>query len=222
MTRIGLVPLLAAGLGLPLLLTACDSTTIDNVTYVTYEMGALPDLGGTFIPGKPLLGQQIDRAGRPAINNALTDPFGTNPPTLSTDQVKNQYNAAVYSNWSAYAPAPYLATNLAIYDGLDGTCGNQFKAGPAPPTATRYQALATILADDRLYVNALVGTCNKYLAVEQATAGDCGGWHPLMNVMDTTYNLLITGSPTGTYVNGQTADIDGAVKTTFPFLIPPT
>lgn len=71
-------------------------------------------------------------------------------------------------------------------------------------------------------MNATIGTCTSYPAVEQALAGDCGGCHPVMKVMDMLYNLLITGNPAGTYTNGVTADSDGAPSSAFPFLLPPT
>src|SRR4051812_13960111 len=118
MKRIALATMLLLGLGLPV--SGCDQTIIDDVPFERYDLaGATPDGGMTLIPGKPLLGMLIDRAGRPGINLMLTDPFdkvnGATP-----DMVKTQYNAAVAANWSAYAAKPYIAANLAILDGIDG------------------------------------------------------------------------------------------------------
>ena len=141
--------------------------------------------------------------------------------------VKNQYNAATSANWKDYAPRPYIAENLAVYDGLDGNCANQLLIGTAG-TATRYNTLASVLADDRLYINATQGVCVTYMAVEQATGGDCGGYHPIMNAMNITYNLLAQGKPTGltmatTFSDGISSDMDGGVATNapFPFLLSP-
>ena len=220
MTRIALATMLLLGLGLPM--SGCDQTIIDDQTFTHYDLsGGGSDGGTTFIPGKPILGMLIDRMGRPAINTALTDPF-TLVPQLTTDQVKNQYNAATPGNWNAYAARPYIAENLAIFDSFDGTCGNQLLAATTLSNA-RYTTLANALADDRLYVNGTSGVCTKYLAVEQGTTGDCGGRPPPMVVMDVTYNLLIAGNLTAAYTNGITLDLDGGVATTapFPFLIAP-
>ena len=222
MTRITLGALLV-GLGLPLAGAGCDQTSIDIVPFVRYDLaGSASDAGSTFIPGKPLVGQQIDRAGRPGINLLLTDPFDNLAAPMTKDNVQNSYNAAAPGNWRNFATDPnYFTKNLAVFDSFDGTCGNQLLAGAAG--AGRYTALATLLADDRLYINANLGTCSNYLALEQGTAGDCGGYHPTVVAMDITYNLLISGRPTGTYNNGVTADLDGgiALNAQFPFLIAP-
>jgi hypothetical protein len=163
----------------------------------------------------------LDRMGRPAVNTALTDPFDQ-VPGLTTDQVKDQYNAATTGNWGAYASTTYIAKNLAIFDGFDGNCTNQLLEGTAG-SATRYSTLANVLADDRLYVNATFGVCTKFLGVEQNSAGDCGGRHPTMVVMDVLYNLLIANNLSAGYSNGVGLDFDGGVANNapFPFLIAP-
>lgn len=222
MTRIALFSMLLLGLGLPL--AGCDQTSIDIVPYVRYDLAGTtpPDAGGTtFIPGKPLVGMQIDRAGRPGINLLLTDPFDVLGAQMTKDTVQNQYNAAVPGNWSAYAGLNYIPRNLAVFDSFDGICGNQLMAGTL--SANRYVPLATVLADDRLYINANLSTCSSYLALEAGTAGDCGGYHPTVVAMDVTYNILVAGRATGTYNNGVTADLDGgiAMNAPFPFLIAP-
>ena len=218
MTRITFGALLV-GLGLPLAGAGCDQTSIDNVPFVRYDLaGSGSDAGSTFIPGKPLVGMQIDRAGRPGINLLLTDPFDNLAAPMTKDNVQNSYNAAASGNWNTFAGPSYLPKNLAVFDSFDGVCGNQLLAGTLG--ANRYMALATLLADDRLYINANLGTCSNYLALEQGTAGDCGGYHPTVVAMDVTYNLLVSGKATGTYNNGVTADVDYgiALNAQFPFL----
>ncbi len=181
--------------------------------------GTLTACGGN--PSPPKIGAQIDRMGRAGVNTALTDPFSTVPGQTS-DQVKDVYNAAKDpSAWvSMFVGGPVgnlIAGNLAILDALDGVCGNQPFAKPGtPPPADRYKPLATVLADDQLYVNTSAGTCNSYLAVETSVANDCGGRTPLYNTIDVTY-AVVAGS--ATVVNGITRDADGnASLTAFPFL----
>jgi hypothetical protein len=175
-------------------------------------------------PPKPALGAtQVDRMGRAGVNTALTNPFGVTPATQTSDQTKDAYNAvsdpARFGQFKAQ-----IAQNLAILDGLDRTCGNQFAAGTTA-AAGRYDALAGVLADDRLYVNSATGTCSTYLAVEAAFvtggalgANDCGGRTPTEDVIDETFSLLAIGAPSGV-TDGIDRDAEGgASATTFPFL----
>jgi len=184
-------------------------------------VGALTACGGGN-PSPPKIGAQIDRMGRAGVNTALTDPFSTVAGQTS-DQVKDAYNAASDpSMWATmFTGGPVgnlIAGNLAILDALDGVCGNQPFAKPGtPPPADRYKPLATVLADDQLYVNTSAGTCNSYLAVETGAANDCGGRTPLYNTIDVTY--AVVAGPSATVVNGITHDAEGnASVTAFPFL----
>jgi hypothetical protein len=175
-------------------------------------------------PPPPLGAVQIDRMGRAGVNTALTNPFFRESVASEESQhemIVDAYNAAHDpSQWVAMFSS-LIAPNLAILDGLDGVCGNQVLAGPAP-VAGRYTALANILADDQLYVNTASGTCNQYLAVEANVIGiantDCGGRTPLENTIDITYSLVAVGALTGV-TNGITSDADGTASlTVFPFL----
>ena len=175
-------------------------------------------------PPPPLGAVQIDRMGRAGVNTALTNPFFRE----SVASEESQHEMIVDAYNAAHDPSQWVATfssliapNLAILDGLDGVCGNQVLAGPAP-VAGRYTALANILADDQLYVNTASGTCNQYLAVEANVIGiantDCGGRTPLENTIDITYSLVAVGALTGV-TNGITSDADGTASlTVFPFL----
>lgn len=179
-------------------------------------------------PAPPAIGaNQIDRMGRAGVNTALTNPFFD--PNLPNQEdmhgaVQDEYNAATQpSQWSSMF-ATEIAGNLAILDGLDRVCGNQLLAGSSA-TAGRYSALAAVLADDQLYVNAGSGTCQQYLAVEANAVGiansDCGGRTPLEDTIDTTYSLLAAGALSGV-TDGIAADGDGhASLTAFPFLDAP-
>ncbi|MEO8602787.1 MAG: DUF4331 family protein [bacterium] len=169
-----------------------------------------------------LLGLQVERMGRAAINTAVVDPF-----FAAEDEhgaVQNEYNASADpAQWAALFAAR-MAGNLAILDSLDTVCGNQLLSG-AQPVAGRYDALAGVLADDRLYVNTASGACQQYLAVEGNAVGitnnDCGGRTPLYDTVDVSYSVLAIGQLTGVG-DGIAQDSDGTASlTTFPFLNDP-
>jgi len=185
--------------------------------------------GSTTNPAPPALGAQIDRMGRPAINTALTNPFNLDG---NQDADKDAYNASSDpTTWTA-SFAPEIAGNLAILDGLDAVCGNQafstLADGGFNDAATRYETLAGVLADDRLWVNTASGTCTTYLAAEANATGllgnsDCGGRTPAEDVIDESYSLLATGGISGVS-DGVGADSDGTVDVStasFPFLAAP-
>jgi hypothetical protein len=175
-------------------------------------------------PAAPTLGTTItDRMGRAAVNTALTNPFDTVAGS-SPNAVKDAYNAAVDPTmWSGMFKG-YIQSNLAIFDGLDTVCGNQFLADATSP---RYSTLAGVLVDDELYLNTASGTCQVYLGVEANAVNaipntDCGGRTPLENTIDETYSLLAIGQPSGV-TNGITSHAGTAPSlTAFPFLGPPT
>ena len=176
------------------------------------------DDDGSSNPSPPELGVQIERMGRPAINTAVVDPF--NPDSQNHGLVQDGYNAlSDPSQWQQFADR--MADNLAILDGLDTVCGNQLLAG-ATATPGRYDPLAGVLADDRLFVNSNSGTCGQYLAVEANALGitnsDCGGRTPLYDVVDVSYSVLATGMLSGVG-DGVPRDPDGDPSlTSFPFL----
>ena len=176
--------------------------------------------GNNTPPPVPTLGAtQVDRMGRAGVNTALTDPFDIE--TTTPDMVKATYNAAKDSTQWVSQFKPLIAKNLAILDSLDTVCGNQLLAG-ASAVAGRYDTLASVLADDRLYVRTDKTTCTTYLGVEANAVGiannDCGGRTPLYNTIDVTYSALAIGAFSGV-TNGFTSDSEGnSNATTFPFL----
>jgi len=191
-------------IGGALVLAACSSSTASN-------------------PPAPALGTTItDRMGRAAVNTALTNPFDTVSGS-SVNAVKDAYNSVSDPTlWSAMFQG-YIKSNLAILDGLDGVCGNQFIADAS---STRYATLASVLVDDQLYLNTASGSCTTYLGVEANAVNvipntDCGGRTPLENTIDETYSLLAVGAPSGV-TNGILSDADSMPSlTAFPFLGPP-
>jgi hypothetical protein len=139
---------------------------------------------------------QIDRMGRPGINTALID-------LLASTGKKDAYNRA--ANPAAWAGAfqSEIQSNLAALDTLDGTPGNAVL-----PAA----ALAPVLVDDRLVVNASVATCDAYLAVELGVAGQCGGRTLARDVIDDTLGAVV-----GPGVRDNVAN-DSTFLADFPFL----
>jgi len=142
--------------------------------------------------GPPTLGARIyDRVGRAAINTAL---IGLVAPKGARNALQDRYNVTPEGGWSEFAGE--IAANLAIYDSLDGVCGNQLLAGPSAVPG-RYDALAGALADDRLYVDTSAGDCSQYFGVELGISGDCGGRAPGYDVIDVTYSALAIGAASG-------------------------
>jgi hypothetical protein len=225
----------------------------------TMTMNPNPDMTSTMNvnPTKPgLAATQIDRMGRGAINVAVTNPFnlnqtGTGMGGASRDATRLAYDSD--SNESAWTTnwVPVLQQTLAIYDGADTVCGNQFAAcgmaagcgatyngkGANVTPATTYGALATVLADDQIYTNTGVANCGFYLAVEAnalAVSGAgtyCGGRTPLVDVVSETYTAATVGAggfppafPNFEITDGITSKamaVPAASLTTFPFLANP-
>ncbi|MDB4969124.1 MAG: hypothetical protein JWN44_4813 [Myxococcales bacterium] len=191
-----------------------------------------PDMSTAGNPA-PKLGAQIDRMGRPAINTALTDPFGLTPNT-TTDDFKNSYNAETNpAMWQSKFKTS-IEQNLAILDSADTVCGNSVGVmGDGTDGGNRYDFIAGVLADDELYVNSASGSCGLYLAVEAsalglgAAAADCGGRTPLEDTIDESYTLLTAG--VNAYLGNMKAVTDGidandkagVSATDFPFLTAP-
>ncbi len=167
----------------------------------------------------PSLGLQIDRMGRPAINTALNATFDAD--MARKDAAKDAYNAAGPDKWTTFEVE--MRKNLAILDSLDGNCGNQLLAGKG---ADRYATLASVLANDEIFVNTASGTCGVYLGVEARAVAipgvpdNCGGRTPLEDVIDRSYSVLAAGILTGV---DDTITKDDATHdiTTFPWLAAP-
>jgi hypothetical protein len=216
-------------------LAACDVdgsggiTVTDGVNILRASAGlshtsTCPAPSSTIPPAR---GVQIERMGRAGVNTAVTNPFfreSVEAELESHEEIVDDYNAeADPAQWTRFAAE--MAGNLAILDGLDRNCGNQLLAGSSA-VAGRYDALAGVLADDRLYLNTASGTCQQYLAVEANAVGiantDCGGRTPLEDSIDTTYSLLAAGALDGV-TDGVTDDADSTPSlTAFPYLDDPS
>lgn len=93
-----------------------------------------------------------------------------------------------------------------------------------------YNSLASILADDQLYLDTTKPRCKAYLAVEFAVVTnmqnvDCGGRAPDNDVIDTSYSVLAAGlagfdltadPPSPKF--GDNVGVHNDLTTTFPFL----
>jgi hypothetical protein len=154
-------------------------------------------------PAAPTLGAQIDRMGRAAVNTVLTRGFD---PTAAANDVKKAYNEnSDFMTWFAPATIGEFAKNLALIDALDSTtttngCGNQAlftPDGDGNPTQMSYVTLASVLANDQLFVDTSKPTCTNYLAVEfgivAGAYSTCGGRAPEYDVVDFSYSMLAAG-----------------------------
>jgi tetratricopeptide (TPR) repeat protein len=163
-------------------------------------------------------GTIVDRMGRALTGNALLETFGTE---ASASRRKEEYNRAPRESWRSFARD--IAVNLAIYDGFDGTCGNQWLSVANAQPATRYAELAALLADDRLWVNSAAKICSQYLAVELHafdSSADCGGRAPGYDAVDVFRSLLAGGRTTG-LDDGVDRDDREHPFDEFPFLAAP-
>jgi hypothetical protein len=91
----------------------------------------------------------------------------------------------------------------------------------------RYQALAKVLADDRVWVNSKSTVCTQFLAVEftefktaGALSNDCGGRTPNYDASNIFRSLLTNGTTTGVD-DGLKRDDKVHSTTDFPFLAAP-
>jgi hypothetical protein len=143
-----------------------------------------------------------------------------------SDRRKEEYNRAAPPEWPSFATD--IQQTLGLYDGFDGSCGNQWYADDyAELPSLRYVALARMLADDRLWVDSRSTACTRYLAVELAevvrsgaSGGDCGGRTPSYDVVDVFRSLLVAGKTTGAD-DGVPSDDRAHSTVEFPFLAAP-
>jgi Domain of unknown function (DUF4331) len=167
-------------------------------------------------------GRQIDRAGRPLTGNALLGLFA---PEAVSNQLKEEYNAATPATAARFIPE--IRKALGLYDAFDGHCGNQLLVNKEAAPSMRYGAMATLLADDRLWVNSASGVCTQLFAVELASladrkelSNDCGGRTPNYDAVNIYRSLLVDGS-NASVDDGVHHDERVHSTTEFPFLAPP-
>jgi hypothetical protein len=116
---------------------------------------------------------------------------------------------------------------LHSYDRYDGKCGNQLLADKSAIPPKRYRSLATLLADDRLWVDSASSSCTQLFAVEMASTwrekryrSDCGGRTPNYDAVNIYRSLLATGTTTGVD-DGVHRDEVAHSASVFPFLAAP-
>jgi hypothetical protein len=151
--------------------------------------------------------------GRALTGNAL---IGTFDDEETSNARKQQYNRAPEEAWPMFVPD--LAETLAVYDGFDGVCGNQWLADPKQGLG-RYTKLALLLADDRLWINSRAHRCEHSFGVELRHT-DCGGRPPSYDAVDVFRSLLVNGSGSGVK-DGVSRDDRQHSDRDFPFLAPP-
>lgn len=199
--------------------------------------------------------------GRPAVNTVLNNTFkapsaatGTakdaynadaDPSTwVATNKDEFKKNLAILDSLdtgfcgNGLCEALETAISCALDCNANGTlttaCGNHvlYNGGVGTtPSATSYEVLASILADDELYLDTSKTKCAFYLAVEFgfATAGPgtnttCGGRAPSYDVIDYSLSVLAIGIAGFSTDGNFTPDLgDGTPPhddylSTFPYL----
>jgi hypothetical protein len=186
----------------------------------TYKM---PDENKVQGKSRPALGDAIDLIGRPLVVNML---IGTLDPDEVRDARREKYNRSGPPEWSQFSAD--IQRTLGLFDGYDRTCGNQWLANREARPEVRYQTLAKVLADDRIWINSKSSVCTQFLAVElskftntSSWSNDCGGRTPNYNANAIFRSLLVRGT-IGVVDDG--IERDDAVHSTsiFPFLAPPS
>lgn len=165
---------------------------------------------------------QIDRAARPLTGNALLVTLGS---AEARDSLKEQYNRAAPATAKRFLAE--IAKGVALYDGLDGRCGDSWLIDSNAPPLRRYWPLAKLLADDRLWLNSRSVICTQLFAVERAARGgeramasDCGGRTLTYDAVNGYRSLLASGKTTG-IDDGVHIDDQTHSNAVFPFLAPP-
>ena len=159
---------------------------------VTASLDVFPVLRPNLpIPSPPSIGRQVDRMGQAAIATALIS-FVSDDLTRGADL--DAYNAAPPADWVTFQSN--IQSHLAVYDGLDGQCGNQLLINESVSSIARYAPLADLLTDDRLFIDSAQGSCGLYLGLELNEAGHvanafCGGRTPLVDTIDVSYTALV-------------------------------
>lgn len=182
-------------------------------------------------PGGAMLGvwattargqKQVDRMGRPLTGNALLGSFADE---ATSDRLKERYNSATPATAAEFIPE--IAKTLGIYDGFDGTCGDQVFANKTEQSPARYGALARLLADDRLWIDSTSTLCGEFFSVELAALGRdaslamyCGGRTPNDDAIDIYRSLLVNGTTKGVD-DGVDRDERQHSVNDFPFLAAP-
>jgi Domain of unknown function (DUF4331) len=174
-------------------------------------------------PPIPRLGEQIERTARPLIKTALVG--GPLAPDNESDQRKEAYNRVARNGWAKFSSD--IQKTLGLYDGFDGKCGNQWLADNKAEASHRYERLAKILADDRVWVNSKSAVCTQFLSVEftylqtpGAISSDCGGRTPNYDASNIFRSLLVNGTTRGAD-DGLNHDDKVHSTTDFPFLAAP-
>jgi hypothetical protein len=221
----------AGWLALALLFAGCAGETAGTDAGVSAD-AEVPDSGPATIPARqdevwrslPTL----DRVGRPFVAELLVSDTATVSPSP-----REAYNARAplthfpggqlhltVAGSSQPTAAAYVLDAVALFDGLDGRCGvGTLTASTSSVATVRYQELAGVLADDRLWVST-ASTCAALFGVERAAYGlgpeGCGGRRPGADALDDMLELL-TALPLSDGVDTSSV----AVTEQFPFFAAP-
>jgi hypothetical protein len=174
-------------------------------------------------PAMPALGEAIERTARPLIKNGLVG--GPLDQEAISYARREAYNRVARTGWGRFSQD--IERNLSLYDGFDGTCGNQWLVDRKSAPSKRYATLAKLFADDRIWVNTSSSSCTQLFAVEFTAFGtpgalreDCGGRTPNYNASNIFRSLLTKGMTSG-FDDGLEHDDKVHSTSEFPFLAEP-
>jgi hypothetical protein len=172
-------------------------------------------------PAIPALGQAIERTARPLIKNGLV----AGPLDQEGYARRETYNRVARTDWGQFSQD--IKRSLGVYDGFDGSCGNQWLADTKAEPAQRYATLSRLLADDRIWVNTASSSCTQMFAVEFTAFGtpgafpdDCGGRTINYDASNIFRSLLANGATSG-FDDGLEHDDKVNSTSEFPFLAEP-
>ena len=192
-----------------LLLAACSGTTELPDAGVVLDAEA-PDGGPVAIPARDDEAWRalptLDRVGRPFVAELLVSDTATVSP--SPREAYNALGPQAYTPGGQLhlvtaelprrpSPAAHILSAVALFDGLDGACGVGHLTASSSVAVVRYQGLAGLLADDRIWLST-TSTCADLLGLERAAYGlgpvnpGCGGRRPGEDTLDVMLELLTT------------------------------
>jgi hypothetical protein len=172
-------------------------------------------------PPPPPLGEMVDRVGRPLIARLL---IGTTSPEAERAAAQQQYQRL--GPLDGFRFEVEMARHIALFDGADSYAF----AGDQCRSAASGTELASILANDRLFVDTDQGNCTHFFEVERAflvsrgtSRTSCGGYMPTQDAVDTMYSILIRalgtpGNPGPPVPDGAQPHNDYLGNDSFPFL----
>lgn len=135
--------------------------------------------------------RRIDRVGRPLTNIVFVDALAT-VTGVAHEDVLDDFNRATPDEPTIFLRP--IGGTLALLDAADGTCGNQI-GRDSDPEDLPYSTLASLIADDRLYLSLTNRSCSDFWGLELNAMGSngetCGGRTPGQDAVGVLYDEVL-------------------------------